>query len=327
MYLTCNPGGVGHRWVKRLFIDRKYKTGCDDPEENEIPENYTFIPATVDDNPWLLKSSPFYKQQLAALPEDKKKAHRYGDWDALSGAYFKNFSSIRNIIDPFDIPDYWNRYISCDYGFDMFAVCWWAVDEDGRSFCYRYYEEKGLVVKKAAEKLVDLTPPTEKIEAVYMPPDLWAKSKDTGKELISAFIEAELPVVKASNNRIHGHSIMKDMMSAGALKDPYVIQQLGEKAPDTMPMLMFFRKITERATDDICDIQADENNLEDCAKIPHAVTHSVDAVRYYCISRVMASENVSNEKPVAAYDDEAPEKDYGDFMCGADYTPEYLEYF
>ena len=25
MYLTCNPGGVGMAWVKRLFIDREYK--------------------------------------------------------------------------------------------------------------------------------------------------------------------------------------------------------------------------------------------------------------------------------------------------------------
>ena len=27
MYFTCNPGGVGHGWVKRLFIDREYRDG------------------------------------------------------------------------------------------------------------------------------------------------------------------------------------------------------------------------------------------------------------------------------------------------------------
>lgn len=268
-----------------------------------------------------------YKQQLAALPEDKKKAHRYGDWDALSGAYFKNFSTTRNIIKPFDIPDYWNRYVSCDYGYDMYVICWWAVDEDGRAFCYRYFEEKGLVVKKAAEKLKALTPPSEKIEAVYMPPDLWARSKDTGKELISAFVEEGLPVVKASNNRIHGHSIMKDMMMPAPLKDKYVIRLLGDDAPEIMPMLMFFRKITERATDDICDIQADENNLEDCAKIPHAVTHSIDAIRYFCISRVMAAEAAEAAKPIMSFDDDEPETEYGDFMCGSNCTEGYLEYF
>ena len=30
MYLTCNPGGVGHGWVKRLFIDRAYREGESD---------------------------------------------------------------------------------------------------------------------------------------------------------------------------------------------------------------------------------------------------------------------------------------------------------
>lgn len=50
MYITCNPGGVGHRWVKRLFIDRDYKTDSENPEENENPDDYTFVFATVEDN-------------------------------------------------------------------------------------------------------------------------------------------------------------------------------------------------------------------------------------------------------------------------------------
>ena len=35
-YYTCNPGGVGHAYIKRLFIDRRYKEG-------ERPEDYRFI--------------------------------------------------------------------------------------------------------------------------------------------------------------------------------------------------------------------------------------------------------------------------------------------
>ena len=40
MYFTCNPGGVGHAWVKRLFIDRDYKA-------TENPNDYKFIPSLV----------------------------------------------------------------------------------------------------------------------------------------------------------------------------------------------------------------------------------------------------------------------------------------
>ena len=31
MYLTCNPGGIGHAWVKRLFVDRDFREG-ENPE-------------------------------------------------------------------------------------------------------------------------------------------------------------------------------------------------------------------------------------------------------------------------------------------------------
>ena len=85
MYLTCNPGGVGHEWVKRLFVDREFT-----PDEN--PKDYYFIQATIDDNPQLLKASPEYKQMLDLLPEDVRRAWRYGDWDALAGTFFPEFT-------------------------------------------------------------------------------------------------------------------------------------------------------------------------------------------------------------------------------------------
>ncbi len=69
-YLTCNPGGVGHQWVKRLFVTREY-------EGVESGRDYSFIPATVEDNKELLKASPEYIQMLDTLPEDIRAAHRY----------------------------------------------------------------------------------------------------------------------------------------------------------------------------------------------------------------------------------------------------------
>ena len=61
MYLTCNPGGVGHSWVKRLFVDRVFRP-------NENPDDYRFIPAKVYDNPVLLSADPDYVRQLESLP-------------------------------------------------------------------------------------------------------------------------------------------------------------------------------------------------------------------------------------------------------------------
>ena len=82
MYLTCNPGGVGHQWVKRLFVTREYKDG-------ERGQDYKFIPATVDDNTALSDDQRLdYIASLDLLPEDIRAAHRYGDWDAMAGQYF-----------------------------------------------------------------------------------------------------------------------------------------------------------------------------------------------------------------------------------------------
>ena len=116
MYLTCNPGGVGHNWVKRLFIDRDYRTYPDDPERDEHPGDYSFIFATVEDNTHLLESSPTYLKNLANMPEDLRRAYRYGDWNILGGNYFKELREDTHMVKHFKPPDHWERYRSFDYG-------------------------------------------------------------------------------------------------------------------------------------------------------------------------------------------------------------------
>ena len=51
IYYTCNPGGPGHAYIKRLFIDRAFRDG-------EDPADYVFIPAKVYDNQVLMQRDP-----------------------------------------------------------------------------------------------------------------------------------------------------------------------------------------------------------------------------------------------------------------------------
>ena len=159
MYITCNPGGVGHRWVKRLFIDRDFISDPDNPEASEDPEDYVFIPATVEDNTALLRSSPAYVRMLSSMPEDLRRAYRYGDWEALGGSYFPELAGGANIVEPFKLPDGWKRYRAFDYGLDMFACAWFAVDGEGRSWMYREFSAPGLIVREAAEAMLSHTLP------------------------------------------------------------------------------------------------------------------------------------------------------------------------
>ena len=106
VYLTCNPGGVGHSWVKRLFVDRRFN-------ENEDGRDYAFIQSRVTDNLALMQSQPEYIKQLEALPPKLKEAWLYGNWDIFEGQFFEEFTDDRehyadglftHVIEPFDPP-------------------------------------------------------------------------------------------------------------------------------------------------------------------------------------------------------------------------------
>lgn len=141
VYITCNPGGVGHQWVKRLFIDRNYNDG-------ENPDDYSFIQAGVKDNVALMASDPDYIKYLEALPPKLRKAWLDGDWDVYEGQFFEEFidrpdrDGFTHVIEPFEIPDDWKIYRSFDWGYARpFSCGWWAVDHDG--VVYRILELYG----------------------------------------------------------------------------------------------------------------------------------------------------------------------------------------
>lgn len=307
VFLTCNPGGVGHRWVKRLFVDRQFKTGCENPEENEDPNDYApLIFATVEDNKQLMESSPQYIQMLSALPENMRKAHRYGDWDALSGSYFPEFSDAKHVIAPFIIPAHWVRYRAFDYGLDMFAPLWIAVDEHGISYVYREYNRKDLIVSDAAKALKSNTGIGEQIAITFCPPDMWNRQKDTGKTMAEDFMLNGISVLKADNNRVQGWLQVKEMLADC----------------DGTPRLMIFKTCTE-LIENLKAIQADEKNPNDCAKEPHDITHNCDALRYYCISRILSTEA---QQSTEQHEDDDDDEDYDTFMTGGAITASYINY-
>ena len=159
IYYTCNPGGQGHSFIKRIFIDRKY-------EEGEDPADYSFIQSLVTDNIVLMREQPDYIKQLEALPEKLRKAWLEGDWDVFDGQFFEDFRVVPDgkkcyeagvdleqakkmglwthvIPTPKEGPPAgWKLYRSFDWGYSKpFSCGWWAVDYDGR--LYRILELYG----------------------------------------------------------------------------------------------------------------------------------------------------------------------------------------
>ena len=91
-----------------------------------------------------------------------------------------------------------------------------------------------------------------------------------------------------------------------------------------MPGLMLFDTL-ERMAEDIRDIQSDEKNVNDCAKLPHELTHTVDASRYFCLSRSLSAVTPVKERR-RTFEDSIDEKEenYDSFMCGGNPTDSYM---
>ena len=146
VYYTMNPGGVGHEYIKRIFIDRRFHDG-------ENPDDYVFIQANVYDNKVLMDANPEYIDMLKALPQHKRKAHLDGCWDVYEGQVFEEFRNEKDhyddrlwthVIRPFDVPKTWPIWRSFDFGYSKpFSCGWGAVDYDGR--LYRILELYGCV--------------------------------------------------------------------------------------------------------------------------------------------------------------------------------------
>lgn len=130
---ASNPGGVGHQFVKRMFID-----GCKPDEIREMPKDEggmrrQFIPAKLSDNPTLTGNDPDYITRLMGLGSpDLVKAMLDGNWDIVAGAAFEKLFRGTHQIRQFTPLPHWTRFSSLDWGTAKpYSVGWYCVpDED-----------------------------------------------------------------------------------------------------------------------------------------------------------------------------------------------------
>jgi len=295
---TCNPGGIGHGWVKAEYIQAtdygKHKIKC--RITDSIKE---FIPARVYDNVVLMENDPNYVKRLENLPEDKKKAFLYGDWDIFEGQHFEEFDKEVHVIEPFAIPKHWDRYSVLDYGLDMLAGLWVTVNEYGKGFIYKDVNEAGLIISRAAEKMIDINNGDEMM-INYAPGDLWNRRQETGMSAFDIFVENNWIMIQADRNRENGSLAMKEWLK--------IYDSVDEQTGKTIRTanLKIFSNCKE-LINNLTEIQSDEKNPNCYATTPHEITHNVDALRYFCIMRQGPSEPIKEEL------DYEEQKEYDDY--------------
>lgn len=156
------PGGIGHTWVKKRFVD-PYKPG------GRIivgrgGNKRIMIFATQADNKGHI--DPNYAQSLEALPEAEKRAKLYGDFDAYLGQVFDEFRdknypdeppNALHVIEPFDIPSWWPKFIIGDWGFAAHTwIGYFAVSPEKRLYLYREDYWQRLKIEEWAPYVKDI---------------------------------------------------------------------------------------------------------------------------------------------------------------------------
>ena len=294
IYYTCNPGGQGHGYIKRIFIDRHY-------EEGEDPNDYSFTQALVQDNTALQNADPNYVKFLEALPPKLKEAWLYGSWDMFQGQFFEEFRDDPNhyidrqwthVIEPFDIPPGWKIYRSYDFGYSKpFSCAWWAVDYEGR--LYRILELYGCTgipnegVKWSPDKQFEEIKKVEdqhpylkgKTIRGVADPAIWAS--DTGESVNDVALRYHIYFTKGDHERIAGWMQMHYRMAFDDNGYPMMYIFKNCKAfIRTIPLLMY----------DEVKVEDLDTDLED---------HVADEARYMCMSRpikpVIANRNIKQE--------------------------------
>ncbi|MBO7310885.1 MAG: phage terminase large subunit [Clostridia bacterium] len=265
MYLTCNPGGIGHAWVKRLFVDREFRA-------DEDPNDYSFVQALVFDNSALLSSAPDYVGSLKSLPERLRDAWLYGKWNVFEGQFFPEFDHSKHVCSPSDIPRDVRHFVAFDYGFDMLAAIVLAVDKDGRLYAVCERCIPNLTLSEAAAEVCSLISPY-KAELAVASPDLWNRRQDSGKsgfEIMQAY-RGMPPMTPADDRRVPGWRILREYLSDADGEPRLLISSACRELIRCLSVLLF-----------------DTSRPEDASSEPHSATHAPEALRYAVMSRPQA---------------------------------------
>ena len=265
MRCTANPGGVGAHWVKKRYIDPS------PPNESfKGSDGLTrkFIPARLDDNPYLANDGR-YEQMLKALPPTQRRQLLEGDWEVAEGAAFTEFDRFIHIVDPFEIPLHWERLKGIDYGYASESACvWGAVDKtDGTLIIYRELYRKGLLATELARLITEM-----EINDPFSVPGVldtacWNRTGTTGPTVGETLVKAGHKLRRADKNRVAGKIQIHEYLK---------VQQSGR------PKLQIFNTCPNLIRE-LQSIPLDKSNPEDVDT--HAPDHAYDALRYLIMSR------------------------------------------
>jgi len=184
VYLTTNPGGQGHEWVKDRFkIDTKQNS-----EKFEVDgKTRIYIPATIHDNIHLMDADPGYLKYLENLPDGLREQWLNGSWDDMDieGAYYikqMNVAAKAGRITQVPIESKLKTFSYWDLGIAD-ATSIWVIQAHGNELrAVAYYENSGEGLRHYVNWLHDLRDTHDFVfEGHYFPHDIRVRELSTGQ--------------------------------------------------------------------------------------------------------------------------------------------------
>lgn len=272
---STNPGGVGHVWVKKRFIDAAPPLTS---HKTELGRRI-FIPSLVEDNRFLMDSDPEYAKRLESLPENERRALLLGEWNLSAGRFFEEWGA-RHVCTPFDIDFEHTLYFAMDYGLDMLAGYFIAVDRCGRCYVIDEIYESGLTISAAAAKILERG---RRPYAYIAPRDLFSRRQDTGRTAAEIFADKGIYLERVSTDRKNGWLALKELL-----------RLVPDEGGGESPRLVVFDSCVNLIRT-LPALQRDIKNPNDAAIVPHELTHAPDALRYFAAYRFLGASSDSVE--------------------------------
>jgi len=284
---TTNPGGPGHTWVKKTFIDPEkpnkafWATDIDTGEMMCWPKGHSregqplfkrrFIPATLFDNPYLADDG-MYEANLLSMPEHQRRQLLEGDWSVSEGAAFGEFNTKIHVVEPFEIPNSWARFRAADYGYSSHSgVLWFAVvPHTEQIVVYRELYTQKVTAVDLADLILDAEV-GDKIRYGVLDSSLWHNRGDTGPSL------AEQMIMKGCRWRPADRSKGSRVAGKNEIHRRLQVDEFTEE-----PRMVIFNTCRNLISQ-LPSIPLDRNNPEDVDT--KSEDHLYDALRYGLMSR------------------------------------------
>lgn len=245
MFLTGNPGGIGHQEIKRIFVDRQFRPG-------EKPTDYAFVRSFVWDNEALMTADPEYVERLKQLPDHLRKAYLDGDWNIFAGTAFSELSHEKHIVEPFELHPQTKYFAGYDWGYTHpFAFVLWAIQPNGKIYCVNFVTGHKMEIPEQAEKIRKIVG-NMRINC-YAGTDAWAHR---GGPMIIDLLRHELPnisFIQAYTDRVHRVAKLRELFS-------YRFTKEGE------PTVKFFKNCSQ-VYECFASMQYDDKKPEDVLKV------------------------------------------------------------